>query len=130
MLQRHNDDTKDDETISYVDPHDTETTDERDMILNTYGDTAGYVSSRNINIRLILMFAGYNICKVSNHALMFFRYRNRPHGVETNLYSFTKFPLKELIAQLSECKLDDNSSQESHLMALNIQGNLSKETVV
>ena len=61
---------------------------------------------------------------------MFSRYRNGPHGGETNLYSFTKFPLKELIAQLSECKLDDNSSQESHFMALNIQGNLSKETVV
>ena len=71
MQQRHNDDTKDEETISYVDPHDTETTDERDMILNTYGDTAGYVSSRNINISLILTFP-YNICKVSYHDLMFF----------------------------------------------------------
>ena len=70
MLQRHNDDTKDDETISYVDPHDTETTDERDMILNTYGDTAGYVSSWNVNIGLILF--PYNICKVSYHDLMFF----------------------------------------------------------
>ena len=54
MLQRHNDDTKDEETISYVDPHDTERTDERNMILNTYGDTAGYVSSRNINVSLIV----------------------------------------------------------------------------
>ena len=45
MLQRHNDDTKDEETISYVDPQDKGNTDERNMILNTYGDTAGYVSS-------------------------------------------------------------------------------------
>ena len=72
MLQRHNDDTKDEETIAYVDPHDTETTDERNMILNTYGDTAGYVSSRNINVSLIVMLFPYNICNVSNHVLMFF----------------------------------------------------------
>ena len=45
MPQRHNDDTKDEETISYVDPQDKGNTDERNMILNTYGDTAGYVSS-------------------------------------------------------------------------------------
>ena len=69
MLQRHNDDTKDEETISYVDPQDKGNTDERNMILNTYGDTAGYVSSWNVNIGLILMYAGYktfpyNICKV------------------------------------------------------------------
>ena len=68
MLQRHNDDTKDDETISYVDPHDTETTDERNMILNPYGDTAGYVSSRNINISLILMF--FHITSAKFHTMI------------------------------------------------------------
>ena len=71
MLQRHNDDTKDEETISYVDPQDKGNTDERNMILNTYGDTAGYVSSWNVNIGLILIFH-VTSAKFSNDALMFF----------------------------------------------------------
>ena len=56
MLQLHTDDTKDEETISYVDPQDTDNTEERNMIVNTYDDRAGYVSSRNKNIGLILMY--------------------------------------------------------------------------
>ena len=45
MLEHHNDDTKDEETILHVDPQETENTKERNMILNTYDDTAGYVDS-------------------------------------------------------------------------------------
>ena len=55
MLQLHTDDTKDEETISYVDPQDTDNTEERNMIVNTYDDRAGYVSFRNKNIGLILI---------------------------------------------------------------------------
>ena len=45
MLQHHNDDTNDEETILHVDPQDRENTKERNLILNTYDDTAGYVDS-------------------------------------------------------------------------------------
>ena len=45
MLQHHNDDTKDEESILHVDPQATENTKDRNMILNTYDDTAGYVDS-------------------------------------------------------------------------------------
>ena len=45
MLQHNNDDAKDEETILHVDPQDTENTKERNMMLNAYDDTAGYVDS-------------------------------------------------------------------------------------
>ena len=72
MLQHHNDDTKDEETILHVDPQDTENTKERNMILNTYDDTAGYVDSKTIYMSLILIYSPYHICNVLDYALMFF----------------------------------------------------------
>ena len=45
MLQHHSNDTKDEETILNLDPQDTENAKDRNMILNTYDDTTGYVDS-------------------------------------------------------------------------------------